>query len=102
MGVKYLRPRQIEGQQALSLLNDKDFDLVLMDVQMPGMNGVETTKAIRNGVASKEKRAIPIIAMTAYAMDCEKEKFLAAGMDAYVAKPVDMGKLTQVIRLVME
>ena len=92
----------IEGQQALSLLNDKDFDLVLMDVQMPGMNGVETTKAIRNGVASKEKRAIPIIAMTAYAMDCEKEKFLAAGMDAYVAKPVDMGKLTQVIRLVME
>ncbi len=91
-----------DGQQALNLVSDKDFDLVLMDVQMPGMNGVETTKAIREGAASKEKRAIPIIAMTAYAMTSDKERFLAAGMDGYVAKPVDMGELMKVIEQVME
>ena len=91
----------VEGQQALKLFNSNEFDLVLMDVRMPGMNGIETTKAIREGVAFKEKRAVPIIAMTAYAMTGDQEKFLAAGMDDYVAKPVDIGGLTEVIRRVM-
>lgn len=68
-----------------------------MDVQMPVMDGVEATRAIRRGGAGKSNKDIPIIAMTAYAMDGEKENFLAAGMRGYVAKPVDMKHLLYVV-----
>ncbi|MEZ7197391.1 response regulator [Pseudodesulfovibrio karagichevae] len=80
----------IDGRKALDALRERSFDLVLMDVQMPVMDGVETTKRIRNGEAGEGNRRIPIIAMTAYAMLGDREKFLAAGMDYYLAKPVDI------------
>jgi len=75
------------GHQALQALEKQDFDLVLMDVQMPEMDGFATTRAIRD----KEKKTgshLPIIAMTAYAIKGDREKCLTAGMDGYVAKPV--------------
>jgi PAS domain S-box-containing protein len=76
------------GRQALSMVEKHKFDLVLMDVQMPEMGGLEATEAIRE--REKESKAhIPIIAMTAHAMRGDREKCLAAGMDAYVAKPLD-------------
>jgi signal transduction histidine kinase/ActR/RegA family two-component response regulator len=80
----------IDGQKALDALREESFDLVLMDVQMPVMDGVETTKRIRSGEAGEGNRRIPIIAMTAYAMLDDRDKFLAAGMDDYLAKPVDI------------
>jgi signal transduction histidine kinase/ActR/RegA family two-component response regulator len=83
----------IDGKKALEALRERPFDLVLMDVQMPVMDGVETTRRIRNGEAGEANTKIPIIAMTAYAMLGDKEKFLAAGMDDYLAKPVDMDNL---------
>jgi PAS domain S-box-containing protein len=86
-----------DGQEALSQLKDGDFDVVLMDIQMPIMDGMEATTAIRNGFAGKSNDNIPIIAMTAYAMAGEKEKFLAAGMSGYVAKPVDVRRILQVV-----
>jgi len=89
------------GQEALKLLAEQDFDLVLMDIQMPVMDGVEATKFIRGGQAGHDKANIPIIAMTAYAMTCDKEKFLAAGMDDYISKPVDMDELKTVIKRVL-
>jgi PAS domain S-box-containing protein len=84
-----------DGKHALAKLGETPFDLVLMDIQMPEMDGVEATRLIRSG---KYGRAdIPIIALTAYAMKGDREKFLENGMDGYVTKPVDFGELARVI-----
>lgn len=90
-----------DGQEALQQLTEQDFDLILMDVQMPVMDGVEATKAIRGASSLGAKSSIPIIAMTAYAMSGDREKFLAAGMDDYIAKPVDKAALVELIERVM-
>jgi CheY-like chemotaxis protein len=80
------------GREALAALEQQHFDLVLMDVQMPDMDGFETTKAIR-ARERISKTHLPIVAMTAHAMSGDRERCLAAGMDSYVTKPVDAGKL---------
>ena len=85
------------GQQALETLENEAFDLVLMDVQMPVMDGVEATRRIRQGEVGNDAKNTPIIAMTSYAMDGDREKFLQAGMNAYVAKPVDIKDLMSTI-----
>jgi len=85
------------GRQALDALGNEPFDLVLMDVQMPTMDGVEATMRIRQGEAGDDAKNTPIIAMTSYAMDGDREKFLQAGMNAYVAKPVDIKNLLTAI-----
>lgn len=78
-----------DGRQVLETLRTKPFDIVLMDVQMPVMNGMDAAKAIRNGEVNERVRNIPIIALTSYAMAGDREKFLADGMDGYVSKPMD-------------
>jgi two-component system sensor histidine kinase EvgS len=83
------------GRQALELLGANDIDCILMDVQMPVMDGIEATRIIRESATLGPKKDIPIIALTAYAMEGDKEKFLAAGMNAYVAKPVKIDSLLQ-------
>jgi len=90
-----------DGMEALGILHEQDFDLILMDIQMPVMDGVEATKAIRGSSDLGAKSQIPIIAMTAYAMTGDKERFLAAGMDDYISKPVDRDELKTVIKRVM-
>ena len=87
------------GQQTLNILSYKDFDLVLMDVQMPVMNGVEATEAIRKGEAGAHNKRIPIVAITAYAMENDKNNFKQSGMDDYIAKPVEQEELHRVISL---
>jgi two-component system CheB/CheR fusion protein len=87
-----------DGARALALVAENDYDCVLMDVQMPVMDGVATTKAIRTDAAFGKKSRIPIIAMTAYAMTGDRERLLAAGMDDYVGKPVEMSVLEQAIK----
>ena len=62
---------------------------------MPVMDGVTTTRAIRDGQAGDDKKSVPIIALTAYAMVGDMERFLASGMDGYVPKPVEMEALNQ-------
>ena len=82
----------INGREAVELLQMNSFDLVLMDIQMPVMGGVEATQKIRDA----ERRTgghIPIVAMTAHAMAGDAEKYLSAGMDGYVSKPVRPGFL---------
>ncbi len=87
-----------DGQQVLNVLQaDKVFDVVLMDVQMPIMDGVEATLAIREGQAGERNRQIPIIALTAYAMNGDNVTFMKAGMDEYASKPVEMEMLSKVM-----
>jgi len=90
-----------DGQEALQRLTEHDVDLILMDVRMPVMDGLKAARAIREGKAGQDKAGTPIIAMTAYAMTGDKEKFLEAGMNDYIAKPVDMTPLRDVIDRVM-
>ena len=85
------------GEEALAWLGREDFDVVLMDIQMPGMDGLEATRAIRNGLAGKDRKDIPIIALTAYAMPGDRERFLDGGMDDYLPKPVEMDALADVL-----
>jgi CheY-like chemotaxis protein len=84
------------GQDALSFLGDHPCDIVLMDIQMPVMDGLAATRAIRSGRNGINAR-VPILALTAYAMWGDEERCLAAGMDAYLAKPVDMDTLFRAI-----
>ena len=85
------------GGSVLSALAEQDFDLILMDIQMPVMDGLETTTAIRRGDAGETKKNIPIIALTAYAMGGDKERFLDSGMDGYISKPVETDALHNLI-----
>ena len=74
------------GAEALLRLGVKEYDLVLMDVMMPELDGVETTKRIRK--QGGDRGEIPIVALTAHAMKGDREDYLAAGMDGYVSKPI--------------
>ncbi|MEY4954924.1 MAG: hypothetical protein RI981_1009 [Bacteroidota bacterium] len=82
------------GQEAINRLSqDTDFDLVLMDIQMPEMDGMETTRRLKKSFIELP----PIVAMTAYAMKEDRERFLAAGMDDYLAKPIRAQQLIQMV-----
>jgi len=81
------------GQTVLKLLESIDFDLVIMDCSMPGMDGFTTTKAIRSEITPIRNPQIPIIALTAMAMAGDRQKCLAAGMNEYLSKPVDSVEL---------
>ena len=86
------------GKEALEALRNEKFDLVLMDVQMPEMDGFEATAAIRE----KEKGSLerqPVIALTAHAMKGDREKCLAAGMDGYLTKPIRPQELDELLRM---
>ncbi len=84
------------GMQAIDALNQEKFDLVLMDVQMPIMDGVEATETIR---ASKKPYAnIPIVGLTANALKTQQEEYIAAGMNYCITKPVDWGEFLRVVR----
>ena len=85
------------GREAIDALKMLPYDLVLMDVQMPDMDGLEATRHIRTHRASVHNHDIPIIAMTAHAMQGDKERCLAAGMDDYVAKPISFQALADAL-----
>ena len=85
------------GEEAVALLQSEHPDLILMDVQMPKMDGLEASSVIRNQVENGKE--IPIIAMTAHAMKGDRERCLAAGMNDYVSKPIQRGELFDKIKL---
>jgi len=85
-----------DGREALSILEQQPVDLVLMDMQMPNLDGFEATAAIREKERSNG-RHLPVIAVTAFAMKGDRERCLAAGMDGYLAKPIQAKELYEVI-----
>ncbi len=86
------------GQQAVDILSEEHFDVVLMDIQMPVMDGVAAIKMIRSGKTGKRNSSIPIIAMTAYSMLGDDEKFIESGADSYLSKPVLKEDLAEELR----
>ncbi len=84
------------GSEAVDLVREESFDLVLMDGQMPVMDGQEATRVIRS-LEQESGTRLPILAMTAHAMKGDRERFLAAGMDDYIAKPIDPERLREML-----
>jgi len=102
----FLDPLSVElqetenGVQTLQALKASRFDLVLLDVHMPIMDGCETIKAIRS--STEDWRDIPVIALTADAMTGDKERYLALGMSDYIAKPIDQRELTSKVTAMLD
>ncbi|EMG36353.1 PAS domain S-box [Desulfocurvibacter africanus PCS] len=90
------------GREAIEALQRERFDLVLMDARMPEMDGEEATRIIRESPPPGVDKDIPIIALTAYALKGDRERFLAAGMDDYIAKPLDLEELDKVLAKVQD
>ena len=87
------------GYDALSLCNQFEYDLILMDIQMPVMDGIEATRQIR--MTSQYNRLTPIVALTAFALKGDEEIFKASGMDGYVSKPIDRLQLVKILNEIL-
>ena len=85
-----------DGREAIDAVVRDDYDLVLMDCQMPEVDGFEATREIRRAESARG-RHVPIVAMTANALEGDREQCLAAGMDDYLAKPVQLAALRAVV-----
>jgi CheY-like chemotaxis protein len=83
------------GGEALDLATRRAPDLVLMDIRLPDMDGVETLRRLR---ADRRTASIPVLALTAQAMDGDQERFLGAGFDGYLPKPVDIVQLVGAVK----
>ena len=85
------------GQEAIDMLAKEEFDLVLMDGQMPVMDGYEATAVIRSGTVPGVNARIPVVALTAHAMVGEDKKCMDSGMNEYLTKPLERDKLIEVL-----
>ncbi len=85
----------VNGEEALQKVEEEDFDLIFMDINMPVMNGIDATRHIREVL----KRRTPIVALTANALKGDRERFLEAGMNEHITKPIDVDTLERVLRL---
>jgi two-component system, sensor histidine kinase len=86
-----------DGETALQQLEDEEYDLVFMDVKMPGIDGLEATRRMRAHESEADRKRAVVIAVTAHALEGDRERCLEAGMDDYVAKPVSFEKLSDVV-----
>jgi len=86
-----------DGEEAVERIKNHSFDLVLMDVQMPKMDGFETTQVIRTLEKENHQPRMPIIAMTAHALSGDRERCLEGGMDDYITKPINVADLSAAI-----
>lgn len=93
-GTGYLVDVASSGEEAVEILRELSYDLIMMDVYMPGMDGLETTQVLRNLPGCS---ATPVIALTANAMQGDRERFLEAGMDDYLPKPIDKRDLLELM-----
>jgi CheY-like chemotaxis protein len=89
------------GQRAVELFQDQPFDIVLMDIQMPGMDGLEATRAIR-ALEAKHGGHVPIVATTAHALVEDAAKCRDAGSDAYLRKPINLTELMALLKRLID
>lgn len=89
-----------DGQELINSLKKEDFDLVLLDMEMPIVSGFEATRMIRNGDCGKSKTQIPIIAVTAYAQASDRDRILASGINCFLPKPLNLARLRDAIEQV--
>jgi len=82
----------VNGEEAIKMVEKETYDVVLMDIELPGIDGVDATKIIK----SKHKN-LPILALTSYAMKGDRERFIAAGFDDYISKPIDINSFIEKI-----
>ena len=85
-----------DGEKALQYIQVRDYDIILMDLKMPNLDGFETTKAIRS-LKDRDLKKIPIVALTAFASQDQKKACLKAGMNAYISKPFKQEELISVV-----
>jgi CheY-like chemotaxis protein len=85
------------GQQALRRLQETSYDLVLLDIQMPGMSGYKAFKMLRQQKEREGRRPVPVVALTAHCVVGERERALRAGMDGFLTKPVERAALSQTL-----
>jgi two-component system, sensor histidine kinase len=90
-----------DGKEAVEAWRTGAYDLILMDIQMPVMDGITAAKAIRDAERAANRRRTPIVALTANALTHQVEEYLAVGMDAHVAKPIEIAKLYDAISTVL-
>ncbi len=90
----YTLLKATDGEEALDIATRERPDLIIMDMQLPKVSGLEVTRRLRKMPAFSH---IPIIALTAYAMKGDKEKFIGAGCDAYLSKPINTRELPEII-----
>jgi two-component system cell cycle response regulator DivK len=83
------------GLEAIALARDNPIDLILMDIQLPGISGLEITKMIKE---DPELKNIPVVAVTAFAMKGDEDRILSGGCGAYIVKPIRIDKLIETIR----
>ena len=86
-----------DGIEAVELFDGNEFDIILMDIQMPRLDGVDATRKIRLIEGEQRRKKIPIIAVTAHALQGDRERYLSNGMDGYLAKPINRDNLLQLI-----
>jgi CheY-like chemotaxis protein len=89
-----------DGQAALDAIEKESFDLILMDIQMPELDGLEATRILRER-EQRGLRSAPIIAMTAHAMKGDRDKCIEAGMTGYISKPIQPDQLFELMEEVM-
>lgn len=95
----YRTAEAASAEEGLRLVREQRPDLVLMDIQLPGMSGVEALRVLRGDPATA---AIPVIAVTASVMDQDRAKIIAAGFDAYVSKPISLKPFLEAVRSAVE
>ena len=84
------------GEQVLQILDKEDFEIILLDINMPIMDGMECVKAIR-GLANKDKAQLPVVAITGNAKNCSEEDFTTAGFNDVLIKPLNFDRLVEIV-----
>ncbi len=84
-----------DGEKALKMVEKKLYDLILMDIELPGMDGTEVAKIIKTKPAYKD---VPVLALTAYAMKGDKERLLGKGFNDYISKPIDVSNFMEILK----